>query len=350
MREPTRGGGRLVDVGGRRTLCVDDARSIDWGDLEGVEALCLPAASRDGHLAVICRIKGWPLLDHAAGATVEEAPASPGVVPAPPGALQVSVFDADDVRATGSDAVREYFVRWEHLLYRTRGRTPVASASDLLRATVPHVLELAGAASGKTVFLRLPDVRSDDPTLAGLFFDGREPNPALGVHGTRHLVADGALRETVRAVAADLPANVRLAASFVTSSVSFFRLQDLMPEVPLSPFVETPMFLVDHLDYRGLDQVLIGLKDLTYLLRGLDRENARIERPPRLYTATVAHLRLALAALTDGEGPDVSMSCTLEQLAEFSSLLDGVEWVPSLPAAQARVLLGGSHPAAGGRW
>ena len=49
-------------------------------------------------------------------------------------------------------------------------------------------------------------------------------------------------------MAADLPANVRLAASFVTSSVSFFRLQDLMPEVPLSPYVETPMFLGDHLD------------------------------------------------------------------------------------------------------
>ena len=323
-------------------LCVTDPRAIDWSATQGVRALCVPDAAQDSHLGVICRIKGWTLFGDA-GDVERPTTFVPSDTPLPAD-VQVSVFDADDIRATDSDGVGSWFVRWEHLLYRL---PPTATRlTDALDATVPLVDELA-AASGRPLVLRLPDVRSDDAALAHLFFDSREPNPALGVHGTRYLLAhEDVLAHLVR-LAAQLPGTVHLAAPFVTSSAEFFVLTELVGDVPLQPFVETPMFLLDYGDYRELPAVGVGTKDLTYLLRGLDRENPRLARPEFLYVETVRHLRRAVTFLAE-QGVRVAVTCTLEQYPTFARPLAGVDWTPSLPAAHARAARGGvSHGLAG---
>lgn len=317
-------------------LCVTDPRAIDWSATQGVRALCVPDAAQDGHLGVICRIKGWSLFGEA-GDVEHPTTFVPSDTP-PPTNAHVSVFDADDIRATDSDGVGSWFVRWEHLLYRLHSTD--TGLIDALDATVPLVAELA-AASDKPLVLRLPDVRSDDAALAHLFFDSGEPNPALGVHGTRYLLAHEDVLAHLMRLADNLPGNVHLAAPFVTSSAEYFALDELVGDLTLQPFVESPMFLLDYGDYRELSALGVGTKDLTYLLHGLDRENPRLARPEFLYTETVRHLRPAVTFLVE-QGVRVAVTCTLEQYPSFARPLAGVDWTPSLPAAHARAARVGS--------
>ncbi|MGV9950196.1 putative PEP-binding protein [Rhodococcus aetherivorans] len=196
---------------------------------------------------------------------------------------------------------------------------------------------MATAAEGRPILLRLPDVRSDDAILASMFFDHREPNPALGEHGTRYWLRHPELLDLVRKVINRLPPNVFVSAPFITSRCEFTEFYNKLGKMPLVPFVESPQFIHEHELYADVSQVCIGLKDLSYLLLAHDREFANSVPTLQILQNAVKILEKAVQYLSERD-VKVTLYCPREAIPLFEEILGDHAWVPSIPAADAKLV------------
>lgn len=284
--------------------------------LDSIAVLC-SAGGLTGHLPSICRIRGIPVVildpadlaaiatdalvtvDPAIGTAVMASAGAHGRTSgatggrmilsglAPIEAVVAVRADIDAVnRASAAGLVDSFFIReeflWTALAADPARSLPPASASaaaGLLRAEAEAML--AALTIGQRLTFRLLDLRSDEAEALALDVAGRatEPNPELGLHGSRRIAQDGRYQETIRTLTAEL------GSAAITWSIPFINdereLDDILGKLQVKDacgwgvFVETPAAvcqLPSMLD-RGLSVVNVGTKDLVQFVLAADRNN-----------------------------------------------------------------------------
>lgn len=298
-------------------LVVDRLGPDLYDAIVGSAAVICARGGRTGHMESLCRSRGIPVLrvdsTELAGlvgevtvrldrGSVVLGASAPGPRPSqdPTAALDdvdsicVVVSDAGDIRATNAiEHVRGYFVREEFVCFRA-GLSPV----DALRAGVREA-ERYGAAvavevcamvrelrAGQRLVLRLLDLRSNDAArITTRTAVADEPNPDLGLHGARWLLAERhypaalrALRACVRdRLGADAD-RVSFAVPFVNDEDEFLRLRrhlGLPDDTRLGVFVETPAAVHSATAFcaAGASELFVGTKDLVQFCLAADRAN-----------------------------------------------------------------------------
>jgi pyruvate, water dikinase len=320
--------------------------SLDPGCYDAIiasAAVICSGGGRTGHMESLCRSRGIPVLrvDRAelgaitghvtvrldrqsvvlGEAFVAAQPArSFGVAPADLGSICVVIAAASDVRATNAlpnrvEQVTSFFVR-EEFICLAAGLSPL----DALRSA-PAQAEQYGAAiaaelgaiaaellPGQRLVMRLLDLRSDDATkITTGFAVSREPNPDLGLHGARWLLASRnyplafrALRERLGPLGPlgpDGAAKLSFAVPFVNDQDEYRQLRhhlDLPGSTPLSAFIETPAAVHSVAGFcaAGAHELFVGTKDLVQFYLAADRKNHLVASSYRTrHPAVMAGLR-----------------------------------------------------------
>jgi pyruvate, water dikinase len=298
--------------------------SLDPGCYDAIvasSAVICSGGGRTGHMESLCRSRGIPVLrvDRAeldrivghvtvridrqsvmlgeAGAAAQSAK-SFAVAPADLGSICVVIAAASDVRSTNAlpyrvEQVTSFFVR-EEFICLAAGLSPL----DALRSA-PAQAEQYGAAiaaelgtiagellPGQRLVMRLLDLRSDDAAkiTTGVAV-GPEPNPDLGLHGARGLLAERHYPRAFRALRACVAerlgpdaAKVSFAVPFVNDQDEYRRLRlhlGLPGSTPLSAFIETPAAVHSAAGFcaAGASELFVGTKDLVQFYLAADRKN-----------------------------------------------------------------------------
>lgn len=284
-------------------------------------AVICSSGGRTGHMESLCRSRGIPVLrvdraelDRITGhvtvridrqsvtlgeaklATKSIKPAA--ITPADLGSICVVIADATDVRSTNAlprrvEQVTSFFVR-EEFVCLSAGLSPL----DALRSG-PGQAEQYGAAigrelgtiakellSGQRLIMRMLDLRSDDAAqITTSVAVGHEPNPDLGLHGARWLLAERnypqafrSLRAYVREGLGPDAAQVSFAVPFVNDRDEYWQLRlhlGLQDDDPLSVFIETPAAVHSVAGFcaAGASELFVGTKDLVQFYLAADRSN-----------------------------------------------------------------------------
>jgi len=183
-------------------------------------------------------------------------------------------------------------LRVEHMLAQS-GRHPVALARDdpeeLIRIVEEGIGAIAKAFHPKPVWYRTLDARTDEfRELAGGEGEPKEANPMLGWHGIRRSLDEPDVfrceMQAIRNLREKGLDNVCVMLPFIIS-IDELRKAKAMINFPVKVgiMVETPAAaaLIDDFCEEGIAFASIGSNDLTQLVLGVDRGNARIAR---LYT------------------------------------------------------------------
>ncbi len=366
--------------------------SLDPGRYDAIvasSAVICSSGGRTGHMESLCRSRGIPVLrvdraelDGIAGqvtvridrqsVTLGESgfaaqAARPfALAPADLGSICVVIAGATDVRTTNAlphrvEQVTSFFVR-EEFMCLSAGLRPL----DALRSR-PAEAEQYGAAigmelctivkeliPGQRLVMRLLDLRSDDAAQITIRAAvAHEPNPDLGLHGARWLLAEHhypraflALRTYVRERLGPDAAQLSFAVPFINDQDEYWQLRlrlGLPDETPLSVFIETPAAVhsVPGFCAAGASELFVGTKDLVQFYLAADRSNHLVAssyqtRHPAVMaglrqvvesarrSATPVHVFALLADLEHYVGrlsSDGFMMCTaeLQQLARAQS-------------------------------
>jgi pyruvate, water dikinase len=321
-------------------LVVD---SLDPGCYDAIIASSVVICSgggRTGHMESLCRSRGIPVLrvDQAEldaitgyvtvrtdrqsvtlGETgpVAESAQSFGVTPADLGSICVVIAAASDVRTTNAlphrvEEVTSFFVR-EEFICLAAGLSPL----DALRSG-PGQADQYGAAigtelctiakellPGQRLIMRLLDLRSDDAAKITTGTEvGPEPNPDLGLHGARWLLAERHYPRAFRALRAYVAERLGPDAAKLSFAVPFVNDQDeyrqlrlhlgLPASTPLSAFIETPAAVHCAAEFcaAGADELFVGTKDLVQFYLAADRKNHLVASSYRTrHPAVMAGLR-----------------------------------------------------------
>jgi phosphohistidine swiveling domain-containing protein len=239
--------------------------SLDPGCYDAIiasAAVICSGGGRTGHMESLCRSRGIPVLrvdraelDAITGhVTVRldrqsvmlgeafvgaQSARSFGVAPADLGSICVVIAAAADVRATNAlpcrvEQVTSFFVR-EEFICLAAGLSPL----DALRSAPEEygcaiAAELGAIAGellpGQRLVMRLLDLRSDDATkITSGFAVSQEPNPDLGLHGARWLLASQNYPLAFRALRAGLgpdgTAKLSFAVPFVNDQDEYRQLR-----------------------------------------------------------------------------------------------------------------------------
>lgn len=288
--------------------------------LASVAVICA-RGGRTGHMQSLCRSRGIPVLrvdpldldslvgditvrlDHGVIIHGDAGHVPRWVEPALPGiddveSICVVIADSTDIRSTNAltSRVDSYFIREEFLCLsaglspidalragpREAGRYGEAIAEEL-HAMVKELLP------GQRLVMRLLDLRSDDAArmTTGIEVDD-EPNPELGLHGARWLLAERhypaaflALRAHVDACFGADADRLSFAVPFINDSTEFLRLREylgLTGATPLGVFVETPAAVHSAAEFcaAGASELFVGTKDLIQFYLAADRGNHRV--------------------------------------------------------------------------
>lgn len=287
--------------------------------MASVAVLCT-AGGLTGHLPSICRIRGIPVVifdpaalaaiatdalvtvDPAAGTAVfivtgacghasgaAAVPLLPSTL-APIEAVIATRADIDAVNCSSAAALVDSFFIREEFLWTALAADPARSlppgsasaAAALLRAEADAML--AALTSVQNLTFRLLDLRSDEAEVLALDVPGRvsEPNPELGMHGSRRIAQDVRYQQTLRMLIAELQG------AAITWSIPFINdereLEDILGKLQVKDvsgwglFVETPAAvcrLRNMLDI-GLSVVNVGTKDLVQFMLAADRNNQAV--------------------------------------------------------------------------
>jgi pyruvate, water dikinase len=372
--------------------------SLDLGCYAAIiasSAVVCSSGGRTGHMESLCRSRGIPVLrvDQAEldgivgyvtvrgdrqsvtlGETESAAQSAKSfaITAADLGSICVVIAESTDVRATNAlphrvEQVTSFFVR-EEFVCLSAGLSPL----DALRSG-PGQAEQYGAAiarevctiarellPGQRLVMRLLDLRSDDAAqiTTGIAV-GNEPNPALGLHGTRWLLAERhyprafrALRTYVREHLGPDAAQVSFALPFVNDQDEYrqLRLHLGLPDgTPLSVFIETPAAVHSVAGFcaAGAGELFVGTKDLVQFYLAADRSNHLVASSYRTrHPAVMAGLRHVVAAARGAATP----------VHVYALLADMEYYVRRLPAngfmmctAELQQLARSPQPAAVGR-
>ena len=284
-------------------------------------AVVCSSGGRTGHMHSICRAKGIPVLrvdpidldkivgevtlDLERGSVIlgaagnaRAAPTNPtGAPPDGLGSACAVIADLRDIRGLNSSGpcaarVESFFLREEFLclfaalspIDALRGGTAVnaygRAVAEQLQACVEALLP------GQRLILRMLDLRSDDAAyITEEAAVPREPNPDMGLHGTRWLLRSATypqalhvMRETLHERLGAEADRVHLSAPFVTDAEEFAKLRPhlgLPTETPLSAFIETPAAVhsTSAICAAGADELFVGTKDLVQFYLAADRSN-----------------------------------------------------------------------------
>lgn len=313
-----------------RGTCNHTGAPIDGGILvvdrlgpELFDAIVASAAvicakgGRTGHMESLCRSRGIPVirvdsvelavlvgeatvrLDRASvvlGETVRVSrlPEIPTATLDDVDSICVVISDAEDIRSTSAiEHVRSYFVREEFVCFAA-GLSPIdavrAGVREAERYGAAVAAELCAMAAellpGQRLVLRLLDLRSDDAArITSRVAVAAEPNPELGLHGARWLLAEPHYPSAFRALRANLrkrlgvdASRVSFAVPFINDEQEFLRLREhlgLPDTVQLGVFVETPAAVhsVSAFCAAGASEVFVGTKDLIQFSLAADRGN-----------------------------------------------------------------------------
>lgn len=306
-------------------------------------AVICARGGRTGHMQSLCRSRGIPVLrvdsfepDAFVGEVTvrvdRESVVLGGVDVAPrqsqlpAGSLDdlesicVVIADAADIRSTNDlvprvEQVNCYFVREEFVCFAA-DLSPV----DALRAG-DREADLYGEAiaselcsmvkellPGQRLVMRLLDLRSDDAAriTTGVAVED-EPNPELGLHGTRWLLADHRYPRAFRALRAYLQDRlgwdadrVSFAVPFINDQEEFLRLRQhlgLTVDTPLGVFLETPAAVHSTAGFHtaGASELFVGTKDLIQFYLAADRGNHLVASSYQTrHPAVLAALRQAI--------------------------------------------------------
>ncbi|HLC39572.1 MAG TPA: phosphoenolpyruvate synthase [archaeon] len=152
----------------------------------------------------------------------------------------------------------------------------------------PIAAEFAGAGA-KPVWVRTLDARSDEfRNLQGGADEPHEDNPMLGWHGIRRSLDEPDLLraefEAVKRLHAEGLTNVGVMLPFVINVDEFTRAREIAKEVGVPDsvkvgiMIETPAAAMNVAEFckAGIDFISFGSNDLTQLVLGIDRNNAKI--------------------------------------------------------------------------
>jgi hypothetical protein len=258
---------------------------VDRADLDGIA----------GHVTVRIDRQSVTLGDTGLAAQ----PARPSAItPADLGSICVVIAGATDVQSTNAlprrvEEVTSFFVR-EEFVCLSAGLSPL----DALRSG-PDQADRYGAAigqelcaiaselvAGQRLIMRMLDLRSDDAAqITTSVAVGHEPNPDLGLHGARWLLAEGnyprafrSLRARVREGLGSAAAQVSFAVPFINDRDEYRRLRvhlGLPDDISLSVFIETPAAVhsVPGFCAAGASELFVGTKDLVQFYLAADRSN-----------------------------------------------------------------------------
>lgn len=299
-------------VGG--AILVVDRLSPELYDaiVTSIAVICAQGG-RTGHMESLCRSRGIPVLrvDSTELAALDGEVTvrldresvvlgAVGPIPLPPAgpaatfddvdSICVVISAAEDIRSTNTiERVASYFVREEFVCFAA-GLSPV----DALRAGVREAARYGAAVAaelcamvrellpGQRIVLRLLDLRSDDAARITTGIElADEPNPELGLHGARWLLAEHHYPAAFRALRDRLGADadrVSFAVPFINDEHEFLRLRHhlgLTDDTPLGVFVETPAAVhsVTGFCAAGASELFVGTKDLTQFVLAADRGN-----------------------------------------------------------------------------
>jgi pyruvate, water dikinase len=302
-------------------LVVDTLSPELYAAIVTSSAVICARGGRTGHMQSLCRARGIPVLRidalklDALGNEVtilldRESVILGGAEPVTQSlgrpvtsfddieSICVVVTDATEIRSTNAFAppveqAGSYFVR-EEFICLSAALSPI----DSLRAGV-HEAKHYGAAvaselcsmvnallPGQRLVMRLLDLRSDDAAkiTTGAEVDD-EPNPELGFHGARWLLAERhypvafqALRAHVRERLGTVADQLSFAVPFINDRVEFLRLRQhlgLTNDTPLGVFIETPAAVHSAAEFcaSGTSELFVGTKDLIQFYLAADRNN-----------------------------------------------------------------------------
>ncbi|GIF75326.1 putative PEP-binding protein [Asanoa siamensis] len=311
-------------------------------------AVVCSAGGRTGHMQSICRAKGIPVLrvdpadlgrvagevtlDLARESVVVGAVTDRGVLPDPPvaapdllGSACAVIADLRDVESLNASGgrVESFFLR-EEFLCLAAGLRPIdalrgghsvkgygRAVAEQLRAYVEALLP------GQRLILRLLDLRSDDAAhITEWATVPREPNPDMGLHGTRWLLRSDTYPAALHVMLATLRARlgpdadrVHLAAPFLTDAEEYARLRPhlgLPAGTPLAAFIETPaaVHATPAICAAGADELFVGTKDLAQFYLAADRSNHLVAESYRTrHPAVVDGLRRVVDAAHEAGTP-----------------------------------------------
>ncbi|MGW4947922.1 putative PEP-binding protein [Actinoplanes sp. NPDC004185] len=284
-------------------------------------AVVCSAGGHTGHMQSVCRAKGIPVLrvnpvdldelvgvvtldveqeSIIVGAAGSASGAATGLTGPPPdvlGSACAVIADLQDIRslnASGSHSVpvESFFVREEFLCFAgalspidaLRGGAAVHAYGRAIAAQLQTCVE--ALLPGQRLVLRMLDLRSNDAFhITDEAVVPREPNPDMGLHGTRWLLRSAAYPEalhvmldTLRVRLGALADRVHLSAPFLTDAEEFAKLRPhlgLSPETPLSAFIETPaaVHATSAICAAGAGELFVGTKDLVQFYLAADRSN-----------------------------------------------------------------------------
>jgi pyruvate,water dikinase len=160
---------------------------------------------------------------------------------------------------------------------------------EYIKILMDGIRPIAAAFAGKPVWVRTLDARSDEfRNLQGGEDEPHEDNPMLGWHGIRRSIDEPDLLraefEAIKRLHLEGHTNVHIMLPFVTSVSEFTRAREIAKEVGLSDntkigiMIETPAAVMTIGDFckAGIDFISFGSNDLTQLVLGVDRNNAKI--------------------------------------------------------------------------
>ncbi len=160
---------------------------------------------------------------------------------------------------------------------------------EYTKLLVEGIRPIASAFSGKPVWVRTLDARSDEfRNLQGGEEEPKEDNPMLGWHGIRRSLDEPELLkaefEAMKKLHEEGFSNVHVMLPFVISVDEFTHAREIAKElnVPgemkIGIMVETPAaaLTIEEFCKQGIDFVSFGTNDLTQLTLGIDRNNEKI--------------------------------------------------------------------------
>lgn len=151
--------------------------------------------------------------------------------------------------------------------------------------------KIAQAFSGKPVWIRCSDMRSDEyRNLTGGDKEPKESDPMIGWHGVRRLLAEPAILKAeftaIRELHYEGFKNLGVMLPFIIRVDELRQAKQIMRDVGLEPcqaldfgiMVETPAacWIIEDLCKEGISFVSFGTNDLTQLTLGIDRNNEKI--------------------------------------------------------------------------
>lgn len=315
-------------------------------------AVVCSSGGRTGHMQSICRAKGIPVLrvnpadldkivgevtldlergsvtvgttGGARAATTNPAAPPPDVL----GSACAVIADLRDIRglnASGPRAahVESFFLREEFLCF-SAGLSPIdalrggAAVNAYGRAIAEQLQACVEALlPGQRLILRMLDLRSNDAAhITDEATVPREPNPDMGLHGTRWLLQSAAypqalhvMLETLRERLGAEAGRVQLSAPFLTDAEEFAKLRPhlgLPTETPLSAFIETPaaVHATSAICAAGAGELFIGTKDLVQFYLAADRSNHLVAESYRTrHPAVLDGLRRVIEDARDAGTP-----------------------------------------------